>query len=159
MEQIITRLYLGSFPGAKQWLQEHPDVPKDALFVVNCTKDFPDLASNCIRIFVSDDGEKTSMQIMFNAFPLVIKRIHEALTTGKYVLCHCAMGQQRSAAVVAAYLMWCYYYTPQEAINVVRAIRKEAFLYKANFLPSLEAWYDALRAANYSLDAIKPVHS
>lgn len=132
MHEIIPNLYLSGFHS----------LPKDGeannYFIVNCTKDLPMMSSNGIRVAVDDDGHKNSLDSMFLAFEETTRQIHEQLQNGTQVIVHCLAGQQRSPAVVAAYLMKYQGYTLEKSIEYIREKKKDAFFWSVNFRDSLE---------------------
>jgi protein-tyrosine phosphatase len=130
MYEIIPHLYLSNYPDAR-------NVPRD-FFVINCTKDFPMVNSQSgTRLAVNDDLQKESIDIMTHNLPLMIRYIDDHVSKGHNVLVHCAAGQQRSAAVIAAYLMKTKGFTVDQAIEFVKSKKPDAFLTGVNFMESL----------------------
>lgn len=132
MYEIIPSLFLANYRDASQ------STPPGA-FVVNCTKDLPMISTYGVRIAVNDDLSTQSTHVMTAAFPGVIDSIDQVRKAGGKVVVHCAAGQQRSAAVVAAYLM-SKGISLQEAISYIKSKKQDAFLTGVNFLPSLESF-------------------
>jgi protein-tyrosine phosphatase len=133
MHEVLDGLYLASFLEAR-------DMALDAHYVfLNCTKDLPMLGPG-MRIPVNDDLKPESIQTLYQAFPDAVKWIDTKLSRGNAVVVHCAAGQQRSAATVAAYLVWKFGYGVDQSIDYLKSIKSDAFLYGANFRPSLEQW-------------------
>lgn len=111
--QIMPGLWIGN-----QRASEDPELLKKVHVVVNCTKHIK-FSSNDkinIRISVNDPGNSDSLNmdelppsddqvIMLNALNKVIETIASARKRGAGVLVHCHAGMQRSAVVVAAYLI------------------------------------------------------
>ncbi len=129
MYEIIPRLYLSNYTDAKS-------VPWD-FFVINCTKDLPMVKSkHGTRLSVNDDLRKESIDIMRKNIPLMIKYIDEYPGD---VLVHCAAGQQRSAAVIAAYLMNKKGMSMEEAIKYIKSKKPDAFLTGVNFRDALKS--------------------
>ncbi|KAI0796896.1 phosphatases II [Abortiporus biennis] len=60
--------------------------------------------------------------------PAVCRFIYQAISTGGVVLVHCVQGLSRSAAVVAAYLMYTQRISAGDAINVVRRAREQVWI-------------------------------
>lgn len=133
MYEIIYGLYLASFADAEQGaLYAH-------YVFVNCTRDLPMLGPG-IRIPVDDDLRPESIQNLYKALPDTIKWIDEKLDRGNSVVVHCAAGQQRSAAVVAAYLIQKKGYSVDQAVQYLRKIKPDAFYMNVNFRPALDQW-------------------
>jgi len=61
-------------------------------------------------------------------FPSTCRFIQKALDDGGVVLVHCTQGLSRSAAVVAAYLMWSRRMNSTEAQDVVRRAREQVWI-------------------------------
>lgn len=112
----------------------------DPIFVVNCTKDFPMVSKDGIRIPVNDDGSKEALDGMLMAFSSATNQIEEWLLAGRRVVVHCLAGQQRSPAVIAAFLMDHRSFGLQEAIRYIRCKKPDAFFWHVNFRDPLERY-------------------
>lgn len=133
MYEIVPHLYLSNYMDAK-------GVPYD-FFVINCTKNLPTVKSQSgTRLYVDDDLRKESIDIMTQNLPLMVKYIDDHVSKGKDVLVHCAAGQQRSAAVIAAYLMKTKGFTVDQAVEFIKSKKPDAFLTGVNFRESLLAF-------------------
>ena len=136
MYYIIPQLYLSNFVEARS--------APSGMFIINCSKDLP-MVGPGIRLPVDDDLSKEAMQTMAQALPKIVNMIESVRANGQSVLVHCRAGQQRSAAVVTAYLMsqgMC----KQDAIEFVRTKKPDAFLWGVNFDPVLENFSQKSRA-------------
>jgi hypothetical protein len=113
--------------------------------VVNCTTDLPFLGDPArqtqIRVPVKDNGDDAQQDALLRHLVDLdlCARIDDALCQGRTVLVHCRAGQQRSAAVVAAYLMHAQDLTAAEAVRLVRSRKPDAFLGAVNFHRTLDA--------------------
>lgn len=108
--------------------------------VVNCTPDLPFLdgfENAALRVPVLDIGELRDIMALYSMLPGVLPRIDATIKAGRSVLVHCHAGRQRSAAVIAAYLMVRDGMDRDAAIAAVRAKRREAFWPNANFYEAL----------------------
>ena len=130
---IIPQLYLSDYEDAKA-------APAN-WFIINCTKDLP-MVGHGIRLPVNDDLSLEAMQTMHNALPQIIYMIDKVRSEGRNVLVHCFAGQQRSAAVVAAYLM-SKGICKEDAIRFIRRSKPDAFLTGVNFDPVLRRYLRA----------------
>ncbi len=131
MYEIVPHLYLSNYIDAKS-------VPGD-FFVINCTKDLPMVNSKYgTRLAVNDDLRPESIEIMRRNIPVITRYIDEHVSKGHNVLVHCAAGQQRSAAVVAAYLIKYRGMSLDEAISYVKSKKPDAFLSGVNFIEALK---------------------
>ena len=128
-EIVPNRVYLSNFPDASR------EVQRD-MFVFNWTANLP-MVGRGIRIAVNDDLQQDSIQKMTRSLPIAVPYIDKY----KRVLVHCAAGQQRSATVVAAYLMYKYNYTVPQAIQYIKSKKPDAFLDGVHFENSLKDYY------------------
>lgn len=128
MYNIIPRLYLSNFYDAKT-------VP-NAWYVINCSKDLPMVSTYGMRLAINDDLSQEAFRTMHASLPMIIRRIDNIRNSGGDVLVHCHAGQQRSAAVVAAYLM-SKGMSKDEAIRYIKSRKSDAFLTGVNFDPVL----------------------
>lgn len=114
--------------------------------VVNATASIPvrlPAGVTSYRIPVDDDPDENDA--MLSHLPIVVVAIEDVLAHGNGVLVHCRAGMQRSAAVVAAYLMWKRGYTATRAMRYINDKKAETFWPTPTFEPALRAWEAALR--------------
>lgn len=115
--------------------------------IVNCTQDLP-FSPNVpdgarIRIPVKDIDDPNQQTIMADTLinTNILHTIFDTLQAGGRVLVHCRMGQQRSAAVIAAYIMYSRKVDIKDAIRTVTLLRACAFFGgHVNFMTALEAF-------------------
>ncbi len=133
---IITDfLYLGNIDSL--------DDQEKFYLIVNCTKHIP-LATKCseiIRIPVNDDPLESENMMKYMKETHVLEKMHACRMNKQPVLVHCHAGMQRSAAVVACYLVHFYKMTPEEAIRYIKKKRPIAFYSQANFLKVIQNKY------------------
>lgn len=117
------------FLGNARCAEEH-----GALFdmVVNCTKNLsaaPVPGQRYVRIPIDDDPRDA--QALFHALrdTSVLDDIEETLASGKRCLVHCMAGAQRSAAVVACFLVARRGFDPDAVVAYVRSRRPVAFFF------------------------------
>lgn len=132
MHCILPGLYLASWSQVQQATGQ--------CYVINCTRDLPMVLPDGLRIAVDDDLSPEALGSFLEALPDTVQKIHETLSRGQQVVVHCQAGQQRSPAVVAAYLMAFRDMSLAESMAFVRERKADAFFWKANFLPALEAF-------------------
>lgn len=136
--EIVPFLFLGNELDSQQMKVD---------MVVNCTKSIPftDHIENTlkIRIAVEDNGHPEEITKLYTILKNgeIIRSIESYLKSGKTVLVHCKMGQQRSAATVAAFIMYSMKLNPFDAINFVQSKKRDAFFYRPNFLHALNLLY------------------
>lgn len=140
LHPILHNLYLSNFHSAQQETTSNT-------FIVNCSKDLPMVREQGIRIAVDDNGSQQAMHDMFRALPEALEQIHHHLENHTPVVVHCLAGQQRSPAVIAAYLVRYHGYSLEDAIRYVRAAKPDAFFWTVNFKDALE-WYTKLMVPN-----------
>ena len=135
MYMIIPRLYLSNFYDAR-------NVPT-GWYVINCSKDLPMVSTYGMRLPINDDLSQEAFRTMHASLPMIIDRIDNIRNSGGDVLVHCHAGQQRSAAVVAAYLM-SKGMPKDEAIRYVKSKKSDAFFWNVNFDPVLTRYSASL---------------
>jgi len=134
MYEILPRLYLSNYPDA---VKETPL----RTFVVNCSKDLPFVSDYGVRIPIDDDLSDEAMHGLLTSLPSVLESIDGVLKNDGKVVVHCRAGQQRSAAVMAAYLMR-KGMSLDHAIKYIKMKKKDAFLHSVNFMPALKIFAD-----------------
>lgn len=110
--------------------------------VFNCTKDIPfnELIRRRYRVPVDDDLSQEEIRNMeLWSFEIIYKLMQE-YKQGKTILVHCAAGMQRSAAVVAMFLIAGAGMKWEDAIQFIRQRRPIAFYPSANFLQAIQGF-------------------
>jgi len=130
MYEIVPGLYLSNYPDAVK------ETPPRA-FVVNCSKDLPFVSDYGVRIPIDDDLSDEAMHGLLCSLPSVLESIDGVLKNNGRVVVHCWAGQQRSAAVMAAYLMR-KGVSLDHAIKYIKTKKKDAFINSVNFMPALK---------------------
>jgi len=112
--------------------------------VFNCTKDLPFHSSvkRRYRVPVDDNLEAEEIRNLELWSYEIVYKLTKEHKQGP-VLVHCYAGMQRSAAVVAMYLISTRGYTPSEAISFLRSKRSIAFYPVANFNKAITGFYDS----------------
>lgn len=138
MYEIIPRLYLGNAQDAEYNKNYYTHV-------VNCTVDIPFFIGKGLRIPVHDSQEE--QDAMLEMLPNVMLYIDYVLSKDdQKILVHCFMGRQRSAAVIAAYLLWKgITTTAQESLDMIRRLKKDAFYSRVTFWKALAEWQDYIQ--------------
>jgi rhodanese-related sulfurtransferase len=110
--------------------------------VFNCTKDLPFHSSmrRRYRVPVDDNLEEEEIRNMeLWSFEIIYKLLLE-YKQGNTILVHCAAGMQRSAAVVAMFLMVFSGMKHEDAMQYIKERRPIAFYKNANFLKSIQGF-------------------
>ncbi len=133
MVEIIKNLYLCSWPEAQEL------VPKLVTpLVINCTKNLDFLCLDTQRIPINDHREQEDTLFLNGVIKEITDMIHNNLTEKTHVVVHCQAGRQRSAAVIAGYLMKYHGYSLENVIEFIRSKKREAFFPEVNFLDTLK---------------------
>jgi len=142
--EILHGLWLGN---AKAAANEVFLKDKNIGAVFNCTKDLPfhRCVKRCYRVPVDDnlqDSEIRNLELW--SFEIIVK-LSKEYKEGRPVLVHCAMGMQRSAAVIAMFLIAFKNMSAEEAIAFIREKRPIAFMPMTNFSRSIKGFEAALQ--------------
>jgi len=135
---IVPGLYLGN---AKSSLDDEFLRKNNIRAVFNCTKDLPFHHSirNKYRIPVDDNLKAEEIRnLELWSFESIYKLAKEHKQGN--VLVHCYAGMQRSAAVVAMYLIAIYEMKHEQAISFIKHKRPIAFLPFTNFLKAIQGF-------------------
>jgi len=143
-DEIRPRLWLGNATAAhdKEFLKS-----RGITVVFNCTKslDFVDLPSitHRYRVPVDDNLEPSEIENMAKWSPEIILHLLQEYKAGKSILVHCMAGMQRSAAVVAMFLLANegQGLTVDKVITDIKGRRRIAFFPSANFYKSIQHFH------------------
>ena len=128
-------LFIGGWAAAAHACQTEALGPK--VFVVNLTNGKPMLSDFGAEIKVDDNGSLEAMHIMENALGPILKRMKDVMDQKVPVLVHCSAGRQRSATVVAAYLMAFHGMDLDATLEFMKSKKPDVFSPAVNFLPAL----------------------
>jgi protein-tyrosine phosphatase len=134
--EIVPGVWLGNRRAAlnDKWLKE-----KNITVVFNATKDIPFSPSikKQYRIPIDDNLQPEEIRNMTLWSHEIVYKVLQETNKGNIILIHCFAGMQRSAIILAMYLIAKYGMTWQQAINYIKEIRPIAFTPAANFKNSL----------------------
>lgn len=142
-KQIIPNLWIGSEGDSsnQSFFQRHT-----IRLVVNATANIPIRAPADVQSYrIPVDDAPDENEAMLRHLPTVVLVIDEVLSHDHGVLVHCRAGMQRSAAVVAGYLMWKLGLTADEAFEFINKKKAETFWPVPTFETALRAWEAMLR--------------
>jgi dual specificity MAP kinase phosphatase len=113
--------------------------------IINCTKDldFNHSYSNAehIKLNIDDQPNKhlfeNNME-MYNKLEDVVKYIHRYLNKNESILVYCCAGKQRSATIIAAYIIKYGKVSAKQAIQYIKSKRPECFIPRVNFYMALQ---------------------
>jgi protein-tyrosine phosphatase len=136
--KIITNLYIGNHesPTDKEFLKNN-----NIKLIINCTKNFKynlEDTINIVRLDITDFNSPENNIIVALKINDILEIINIYINSNEGVLVHCHMGQQRSAMVVACYLMKYFKMPLENAINHIKSNRKFVFLPEATFIDFLK---------------------
>ena len=134
--EIVPGLWLGDRNAASdsKWLQKN-----NITVVFNVTKDLPfsQVIQKQYRIPIDDNLQAEEIRNMSLWSQETVYKLLEEHNKGNKILVHCFAGMQRSAAVVAMYLIATKGMTWHQAISYIQGIRPIAFRPSPNFKASI----------------------
>ena len=134
--EIIPGIWLGDKNAAKDdiWL-----IQNNITVVFNVTKDLPfsPIIQKQYRVPVDDNLQPEEIRNMSLWSQEAVYKLLEEHNKGNKILVHCFAGMQRSAAIVAMYLIATKGMTWQQAISFIQSIRPIAFRPSPNFKQSI----------------------
>ena len=137
--EIVPRLWLGNKAAAAntEWLHQN-----NITVVFNCTKTLPfdSTIPYMYRVPVDDNlepAEISNMAVWAAETQMKLVREYKA---GRTILVHCHAGMQRSAAVVAMFLITARGLKADQAMAAVKQVRPIAFFPAANFERAIRTW-------------------
>ena len=139
--EIIPGLFIGNRKAA---MNNRFFKQNNITVVINCTKDQSFLRANDnikrsqIRLAVDDDLSTVEIHKLYKYLMNITELIHKHMMNFKGVLVHCYAGIQRSATVVAAYLMRYGNIDQKKAIELIKSKRTICFTPFVNFTKALE---------------------
>ena len=111
--------------------------------IVNCTKDIPfceGVTCEQLRLPVDDNLMPEEIAFMTKNSPRIIRKIWKIYSSGIPVFIHCYAGVQRSASIVAMFLIFFQRCSMETAIHRIQHRRPIAFRPKINFATSIRSF-------------------
>jgi protein-tyrosine phosphatase len=138
--EIIPYLYLGDAGFVYE--------PKSYSLIINCCPEvdinYPE-PSNVLYLRFHDDPRDNPKFLSQLETHKVLEKIHEQVLALNPVIVHCAMGIQRSASVIACYLLkYGIINGVQDTLDFIRSKRDVAFSTGYNFLPAIKKYQKSL---------------
>ena len=142
VSEILPNLWIGN----KDIIKESEFKKRNNICcVINCTTNLPFYGNQYkYRIPVNDDLTKTMNKLMFSYFNEATILIHKFLKQRKGVLVHCHAGIQRSASVVAAYIMKYGNLNLNMTIDLIQSKRNICFKPCTNFKLALKVFENSI---------------
>ena len=124
--KIMNNLYLGD--AGFVYMEDLPNFN----LIINCCPEIGQLSyskdtEEIIRLKFHDDVHDNNKLIQLLETGNILERIHNSIINNKPVIVHCAMGIQRSAAIIACYLIKYYNIAIDKTILYIKYKRPEAF--------------------------------
>lgn len=137
--KILPRLWLGNRYDAlnTEWLREN-----QITTVFNCTKDIPFAEGplHKYRVPIDDSLKQEDIEKLTRWTPEIMYKLISEYNQGATILVHCYAGVQRSAAVVAMFLMTLQKQPMSVIYPFLKHCRPIVFTPEINFAESIQAW-------------------
>lgn len=145
--EIIPNLFLGDITSSqnKEFFES-----VNIGMVVNCSKRIPFLEGRQlkkIRVPVDDNLKDIEINNLAKWGPNIVRKIWDEYSKGTTILVHCHAGMQRSAAVVAMFLMFYQRCNHREAMARIKKRRPIVFEPGANFYKAILSFESKLNEA------------
>ncbi len=143
-KQILPNVWIGSVKDASDanFIKKH-----DIRLIINATANEPIRYTRDVNTYrVPIDDSPSDADKLTRYLPITSLLINDMVRYNKNVLVHCYAGMNRSATVVAAYLMFSRGWPASKAMAYIKQRKPETFT-PMNFCPALKAWEARLRAA------------
>jgi len=146
--RITNNVWLGNYIDASNENFIHDNNIK---VIINCSKHLPFYFSQSevayrYRIPVDDDRAENSINLMYLYLPKIVQLMKYHANKGENIYVHCHAGMQRSATVIAAYMMSNWNINMLEAMQHIKKYRSIAFTPFINFEKSLVQYEGDLKS-------------
>jgi dual specificity phosphatase 12 len=146
MDEIVPGLWIGNMVAANDL---HSLKKNNIKYIFNISRDIPNYyeIDNNFEYYnfqVDDSLLIKDIDLMTQNLNILVNELDTRLRKKNgSILVHCYAGRQRSAILVAAYLVFKYNMTPEDACQYILTRRPEAFHYNTsiNFKDSLQKYY------------------
>ena len=146
MDEIVPGLWIGNMEAANDL---HSLKKNNIKYIFNISRDIPnyyeiDKNFEYYNFQVDDSLLIKDIDLMTQNLNILVNELDTRLRKKNgSILVHCYAGRQRSAILVAAYLVFKYNMTPEDACQYILTRRPEAFHYNTsiNFKDSLQKYY------------------
>ena len=146
MDEIVPGLWIGNMVAANDL---HSLKKNNIKYIFNISRDIPnyyeiDKNFEYYNFQVDDSLLIKDIDLMTQNLNILVNELDTRLRKKNgSILVHCYAGRQRSAILVAAYLVFKYNMTPEDACQYILTRRPEAFHYNIsiNFKDSLQKYY------------------
>lgn len=145
--EIIPNLFLGDITASQN---EDFYNSVNIGMVVNCSKTIPFLKNGSfvkVRVPVDDNLQESEIQNLGKWGPKIVRQIWDEYKKGTTILIHCHAGMQRSAAVMAMFLIFFQRCTHKEAMERIQKRRPIAFRPSPNFYKAIVSFEATINEA------------
>lgn len=140
IDKILEYLYIGNYYSA---LDKNIITNYDIGTIVNCTTQREKLnVNNYLQVSINDPPTLSDINYLNKNFMIIANFIEKSIKNKINVLVHCLNGSQRSATVVATYLIIRYKLNPNNCINFIKSKRPICFFGSVNYHKSLAFIYN-----------------
>ena len=105
VDKIVNYIFLGNEISA---LSNKFLIENDIKFIINCTRDVPlkfNKKIDYFRVPLDDSLKQKDIDLMTHFIPLIVQILEKNVKNKINTLVHCHAGMQRSAIIVAAYIL------------------------------------------------------
>ena len=136
IDKITDNSYISTYDAA---LNQNVILSHNIQTIINCTKkkNKINMNINYLQVPIDDPPYITDIEYVNTNFIEIINFIYNEINNGKNVLVHCVKGSQRSATIVAIYLMVKFGLNYENAIKFIKSKRSICFFGNVNYLNSL----------------------
>ena len=137
-QEIIPNIYLGNKNSSS-----NKKLLDKIYLVINCSKDLPFYSNNTYnyRVKVDDDLSLDSNLKILTHITRILPFMKKCYLEKKPILVHCRAGMQRSATLLACFLIENFNFTKEIAILYIRSKRPIAFMIGPHFDFTMELFY------------------
>lgn len=135
INKILEYLYIGNIYATNESILAKYDIK----VIINCTTNNNkfDYYYDYLQFPLVDPPSDNDIYFINNNFHKIVLTIDKYINNNKNVLVYCQMGSQRSATIVAIYLMLKFKLNCVNAIKFIKSKRAICFFKKINFIKSL----------------------
>jgi len=134
---IIPRIWLGNFAASQDVMFLRAN---QISVIFNCTKDLPFQTAHSAKMYrvpIHDNLDPVEIRNLSLWSYEAVHKVMNEYKQGNHILIHCAAGMQRSAALLAMFLIAHYRTHFMEAAVHIKKRRPIAFYPSANFAPAI----------------------
>ena len=150
--EIIDNIWIGNMIDSRD---EKFVMDKNIEVIFNLTSNVPNTFEDKViynNIYVKDNLMKSQINILYESLDIETKKLRNYVLENKNILVHCRAGAQRSASLVAAYLIRYHNMDIWESITYIKEKREIAFTIFPHFLNALERFENLMKYETNRID-------